>query len=189
MPTPDGRSNCGGPGAGEPVGQTIGTLRWSTLLRGLLALYLTMLPTRPPYESNPNFPTRATLYATATTRGSLLSLIPSRERQGPQDRRADPYRGCSYSVSVLLKLLAELARGSGSRACGSALATRAGRLRKTANVIHPLLTSSSNAPRTEKRSGRGAVRSVESQEDSGPLGQRSGTPYTKAEEDEAPRVE
>jgi hypothetical protein len=92
--------------------------------------------------------------------GGLFSLMPPQERQEPQDHRADPYRRCSpYSVPVLLKRLADVARDSGSRGCGWALATRAGGLRKTANFIHPPPTSSSNAPRSEKRSGRGAVRS------------------------------
>jgi hypothetical protein len=61
-----------------------------------------------------------------------------------------------YSVPVLLMFMrvVVLARDS-----GSALAPWAGGLRKTANVIHPPPTSSSNAPKTEKRLGRGAVKS------------------------------
>jgi hypothetical protein len=89
----------------------------------------------------------------------ILARTPPESAKNHRTVALTPYRRCSYSVPVLLKLLAELARGSGSRGCGSALATRAGSLRKTANVIHPPLTSSSNASRTEKRSGRGAVRS------------------------------
>src|SRR5215207_11186011 len=70
--------------------------------------------------------------------------------------RDDCPRRSPYSVPVflILKRVCVLARDS-----GSALAPRAGGLRKMANVIHPPPTSSSNAPKTEKRLGRGAVKS------------------------------
>src|SRR5215207_1963873 len=71
--------------------------------------------------------------------------------------RDDCPRYSPYSVPVLLilKRVCVLARDS----CCSALAPWAGGLRKMANVIHPPPTSSSNAPSTEKRLGRGAVKS------------------------------
>ena len=61
-----------------------------------------------------------------------------------------------YSVPVLLILKRLCVPACDS---GSALARWAGGLRKMANVIHPPPTSSSNAPKTEKRLGRGAVKS------------------------------
>jgi hypothetical protein len=66
-----------------------------------------------------------------------------------------PTVGQYYSVPVLLilKRVCVLACES-----GSALAPWEGGLRKMANAIHPPPTSSSNAPKTEKRLGMGAVR-------------------------------
>src|SRR5829696_7843333 len=67
-------------------------------------------------------------------------------------------RASPYSVPVLLKRVV-LACGCGSRGSVSTAVPRVGGLRKTANVIHPPPTTSSNAPKTETSSGRGAVRS------------------------------
>jgi hypothetical protein len=82
--------------------------------------------------------------------------LQSEEGPGHPEGFPSPTVGQYYSVPVLLilKRVCVLARDS-----DSALAPRAGGLRKTANVIHPPPTSSSNAPKTEKRLGRGAVKS------------------------------
>src|SRR5215207_11593584 len=80
----------------------------------------------------------------------------AKRRAGTPEGYPGPTVGQYYSVPVLLilKRVCVLARD-----CGSALAPRAGGLRKMVNVIHPPPTTSSNAPKTEKRLGRGAVKS------------------------------
>src|SRR5215217_2609896 len=70
------------------------------------------------------------------------------------ERRLPERSPHSVPVVLVLKRVVVLACDS----C-SALARWAGGRRKIANVIHPPPTSSSNAPKTEKRLGRGAVKS------------------------------
>src|SRR5215211_2791238 len=83
-------------------------------------------------------------------------IVAVRSRHSLRVQSDDCPRRSPYSVPVLLilKRVCVLACDS-----GSALAPRAGGLRKMASVIHPPPTSSSNAPKTEKRLGRGAVKS------------------------------
>ena len=83
-----------------------------------------------------------------------LTSIPSLWWPPRSCPRSSPY----YSVPVLLRRVSALARSSDSRGSGPAPASREGGLRKTVNVIHPPPITNSNAPKTENRSGMGAVR-------------------------------
>jgi hypothetical protein len=83
-----------------------------------------------------------------------LTSIPSLWWPPRSCPRSSPY----YSVPVLLRRVSALARGSDSRGSRPPPASREGGLRNTLNVIHPPPITNSNAPKTEKRSGMGAVR-------------------------------
>jgi len=137
---PGGRSKRGGLDAGEAVVLTVGAPRWPTLLRGLLALYLTKFSTQPPCESNADFPLalcirqplprgapilthallksaedRRTVALTPTALEALEGYRERQERTGTKSRRADLRTADLISLRVINRALQGVAQECNSR--------------------------------------------------------------------------